>query len=153
MHMHEMQVHLMCVHHSRVHANVRPVSASIDSGAEEQLLDEWHALLARHAAVCGALEAELRRRHGIGVSEFEALERLATGPQGTCRGVELTEAVHLSQSAASRLVARMERDGLVERTACPEDRRAIFIALTEAGRRRYHEAKPTQRAVLAARMG
>jgi DNA-binding MarR family transcriptional regulator len=61
--------------------------------------------------------------------------------------------VHLSQSAASRLVARMERDGLVERTTCPDDRRAIFIALTEAGRRRYHEAKPTQRAVLAARMG
>jgi DNA-binding MarR family transcriptional regulator len=142
----------MWMHHSPAHANVRPVSASIDSGAEEQLLDSWHALLARHATVCSALEAELRRRHDIGVSEFEALERLATGPQGKCRGVELTEAVHLSQSAASRLVARMERDGLVERTACPEDRRAIFIALTDAGRRRYAEAKPTQRAVLAATM-
>lgn len=120
------------------------------SVAEEDLLHEWHGLLARHATVCGALEAELRRRHGIGVSEFEALERLATVPHGKCRGVELTEAVHLSQSAASRLVARMERDGLVERAICPEDRRAIFIALTDAGRQRYHEAKPTQRAVLAA---
>jgi DNA-binding MarR family transcriptional regulator len=142
-----MQAHLMCVHHSRMHVKVRAVSL-----AEERLLDEWHTLLARHATVCGALEAELRRRHGIGVSEFEALERLATGPQGKCRGVELTEAVHLSQSAASRLVARMERDGLVERTACPEDRRAIFIALTDAGRQRYVEAKPTQREVLAATM-
>ena len=138
----------MCVHHSLVHASVRPVGVT-----EEDLLDEWHALLARHATVCGALEAELRRRHDIGVTEFEALERLATGPQGKCRGVELTEAVHLSQSAASRLVARMERDGLVERTACTDDRRAIFIALTEAGRQRYLEAKPTQRAVLAATMG
>ena len=137
----------MRVHHSRVHASVRPVGVT-----EEDLLDEWHALLARHATVCGALEAELRRRHDIGVSEFEALERLATGPQGKCRGVELTEAVHLSQSAASRLVARMERDGLVERTACIDDRRAIFIVLTEAGRQRYLEAKPTQRAVLAATM-
>ena len=143
----------MCVHHSLVHATVLLVSASIADGADEQLLDEWHALLARHATVCGALEAELRRRHDIGVSEFEALERLATGPQGKCRGVELTEAVHLSQSAASRLVARMERDGLVERTTCLDDRRAIFIALTEAGRQRYREAKPTQRAVLAATMG
>jgi DNA-binding MarR family transcriptional regulator len=138
----------MYVHHSLVHASVRPVGVT-----EEDLLDEWHALLARHATVCGALEAELRRRHDIGVTEFEALERLATGPQGKCRGVELTEAVHLSQSAASRLVARMERDGLVERTACTDDRRAIFIALTEAGRQRYLEAKPTQRAVLAATMG
>jgi DNA-binding MarR family transcriptional regulator len=143
-----MQGHLMYVHHSLVHASVRPVGVT-----EEDLLDEWHALLARHATVCGALEAELRRRHDIGVTEFEALERLATGPQGKCRGVELTEAVHLSQSAASRLVARMERDGLVERTACTDDRRAIFIALTEAGRQRYLEAKPTQRAVLAATMG
>jgi DNA-binding MarR family transcriptional regulator len=138
----------MHVHQSLVHASVRPVGVT-----EEDLLDEWHALLARHATVCGALEAELRRRHDIGVTEFEALERLATGPQGKCRGVELTEAVHLSQSAASRLVARMERDGLVERTACTEDRRAIFIALTEAGRQRYLEAMPTQRAVLAATMG
>jgi DNA-binding MarR family transcriptional regulator len=135
-----------------MHVKVRAVSAGIDSGAEERLLDEWHALLARHATVCGALEAELRRRHGIGVSEFEALERLATGAQGKCRGVELTEAVHLSQSAASRLVARMERDGLVERTACLDDRRAIFIALTDVGRQRYVEAKPTQREVLAATM-
>jgi DNA-binding MarR family transcriptional regulator len=148
MHAHQMQAHLMQMHHSPVHAIVRLVSL-----AEEQLLDEWRTLLARHATVCGALEAELRRRHDIGVSEFEALERLATGPRGRCRGVELTEAVHLSQSAASRLVARMERDGLVERTACLDDRRAIFIALTEAGRQRYLEAKPTQRAVLAATMG
>ncbi|WP_345604284.1 MarR family winged helix-turn-helix transcriptional regulator [Pseudonocardia adelaidensis] len=129
------------------------MSSTNVSEAEELLLDEWHALLARHATVCGALEAELRRRHDIGVSEFEALERLATGGQEKCRGVEITEAVHLSQSAASRLVARMERDGLVERAGCPEDRRAIYIALTEAGRRRYLEAKPTQRAVLAATMG
>jgi DNA-binding MarR family transcriptional regulator len=121
--------------------------------AEEELLGEWRALLARHAAVCGALEAELRRHHGIGVSEFEALERLVKGPYDKCRGTDLTEAVHLSQSAASRLVARMERDGLVERAICPDDRRGIFIVLTDAGRQRYVEAKPTQRAVLAATMG
>jgi len=120
--------------------------------AEEELVNEWRGLLARHATVCGALEAELRRRHGIGVSEFEALERLATETHGRCRGMELTEAVHLSQSAASRLVARMERDGLVERSICEMDRRAIFVVLTDAGRQRYIEAKPTQRAVLAATM-
>jgi DNA-binding MarR family transcriptional regulator len=120
--------------------------------AERELLDEWRGLLARHATVCGALEAELRGRHGIGVSEFEALERLASEDQGKCRGVELSDAVHLSQSAASRLVARMERDGLVERAICDMDRRGIFVALTAAGRQRYEEAKPTHRAVLAATM-
>jgi DNA-binding MarR family transcriptional regulator len=117
--------------------------------AEDVLVNEWRHLLARHAAVSGALETELRQRHGLGVSEFEALERLAECDSGRCRGVELTDAVHLSQSAASRLVARMERDGLVERSMCEADRRGIFVVLTDHGRQRYLEAKPTHRAVLA----
>ena len=56
---------------------------------------------------------------------------------------------HLSQSALSRLIGRLEHDGLVERTMCSDDRRGIFALLTDAGRTRYEQAKPTQRAVLA----
>jgi DNA-binding MarR family transcriptional regulator len=74
---------------------------------------------------------------------------VTTGP-AECRGSELTDAVHLSQSAASRLVARMERDGLVERSMCDMDRHGIFVVLTGKGRERYVEAKPTHCAVLAA---
>jgi DNA-binding MarR family transcriptional regulator len=118
--------------------------------AEDVLVSKWRGLLARHAVVYNALETELRQQHGIGVSEFEALERLADCEAGKCRGTELTDAVHLSQSAASRLVARMERDGLVERSMCEMDRRGIFVVLTDRGRQRYLEAKPTHRAVLAA---
>jgi DNA-binding MarR family transcriptional regulator len=116
---------------------------------ERELVQEWQQLLARHALVHNALEAELQRRHGIGVNEFEALERLAKGDHGKCRGVELTEAVHLSQSASSRLVARLEREGLVQRSMCEADRRGIFVALTDAGRELYAAAKPTHREVLA----
>ncbi|GAA1253817.1 MarR family transcriptional regulator [Pseudonocardia aurantiaca] len=126
--------------------------AAVSEVAEDVLVREWRALLARHAAVYNALETELRQRHCIGVSEFEALERLAGCEMGKCRGSELTDTVHLSQSAASRLVARMERDGLVERSMCEMDRRGIFVVLTEKGRERYLEAKPTHRAVLAATM-
>lgn len=120
--------------------------------AELALVDEWRRLLARHAAVCGALEHELQQRHGIGVNEFEALERLIEGEDDRCRAQELTEALPLSQSAASRLVARLERQGLVARSMCDMDRRGIFVAITEAGRERYLAARPTQRAVLAATM-
>ncbi len=108
---------------------------------------QWHELSARHAAVFGALECQLQERHGIGVNEFEALELLATCDH-KCRAADLTEAVHLSQSATSRLVARLEREGLVERAMCELDRRGIFVTLTEAGRQRYAQAKPTHRAVL-----
>ncbi|MGA6166017.1 MarR family winged helix-turn-helix transcriptional regulator [Amycolatopsis magusensis] len=116
--------------------------------AERTLVQEWHELFARHAAVFNALECRLQEQHGIGINEFEALERLATCDY-KCRGTDLTEAVHLSQSATSRLVARLEREGLVERAICDQDRRGIFISLTDAGRQRYAEAKPTHRAVLA----
>ncbi|WP_308283433.1 MarR family winged helix-turn-helix transcriptional regulator [Pseudonocardia nigra] len=122
----------------------------MSDGADDELASEWRELSARYAAVSGALEAELRQRHGLGLTEFEALDRLACAEQGKCRGTELNEAVHLSQSAASRLVARLERDGLVTRAMCEMDRRGIFVLLTETGWRRYREANPTYRAVLAA---
>ncbi|MFD8495426.1 MarR family winged helix-turn-helix transcriptional regulator [Amycolatopsis sp. NPDC059657] len=120
--------------------------------ADQVLVQEWQGLLARHAVVFGALECTLQEKHGIGVSEFEALECLATAEQ-KCRGADLTEAVHLSQSATSRLVARLEREGLVERAMCEMDRRGIFVMLTEAGHKLYNEAKPTQRAVLKETLG
>jgi DNA-binding MarR family transcriptional regulator len=42
----------------------------------------------------------------------------------------------------------LERDGLIERTTCDDDRRALFVALTKEGRSRYDDARPTQRRVL-----
>jgi len=113
---------------------------------------EWRDLLARHAATACALDRELNDRHGLGMSEFEVLERLAESVSGGCaqlRVQELAGAVHLSQSALSRLIGRLEKDGLVERAMCDADRRGIFVSLTLAGRSRYDEARPTQREVLA----
>ncbi|MGA5560439.1 MarR family winged helix-turn-helix transcriptional regulator [Streptomyces platensis] len=116
-------------------------------GSEQELVEEWHGLLARHATVHCALEQELQAEHGLSVSEFEALELLASS--GKCRGQDLTNVVHLSQSAASRLVARLERGGLVERVMCDLDRRGIFVVITDEGHKRYGDAKPTHRSVLA----
>src|ERR1700749_2884187 len=109
----------------------------------------WRALAARHAAVCSALERELGERHGLGVSDFEVLERLAESNGHRFRAQELAEAVHLSQSALSRLISRLEKNGLVERCLCGEDRRGIYVTLTEAGRDRHAEGAPTPREVLA----
>jgi DNA-binding MarR family transcriptional regulator len=117
-------------------------------GADE-LVEEWRGLMARHAAVSCALGQELGERHGIGVHEFEVLEQLTDAEHGKRRIQELSEAVSLSQSALSRLVARLEREGLVERCMCDLDRRGIYAVLTDAGRERYEHARPTQRAVLA----
>ena len=122
------------------------------SGVPE-FVSEWRALVASHAAVTAALEHDLGERHGLGVTEFEVLERLAEDSDHKFRVQELAESVHLSQSALSRMIGRLERHGLVQRSLCDADRRGIYVCLTEAGRRRHAEALPTQRAVLAATLG
>lgn len=128
----------------------------LESAAERALVEEWRDLLARHAATACALDRELNDRHGLGMSEFEVLERLAESVEDGClklRVQELSGAVHLSQSALSRLIGRLEKDGLVERAMCHADRRGIFVSLTPAGRSRYQDARPTQRQVLARTLG
>ena len=113
-----------------------------------ELVDEWRDLLARHARVTEALERELQQRHRLSVSEFEALQRLAEAEAHGCRLQQLVDDVHMSQSALSRLVSRLEERGLVARRACEDDRRGMFAVLTDAGRTRLREAQPTQHEVL-----
>jgi DNA-binding MarR family transcriptional regulator len=119
---------------------------------DDVLVATWRGLLEDHARTHGALERVLKP-YDLGVSEFEVLERLASKPQSERRMQELAEAVHLSQSALSRVVARLERDGLATRGMCPEDRRGIYVHVTEAGRKRYKAARPAHRAALADTLG
>jgi DNA-binding MarR family transcriptional regulator len=125
--------------------------ASAGAGpAGEPVVAAWRDLAASYAAVWAALEHELGQRHGLGVSEFEVLDRLAERRERNFRAQELAGAVHLSQSALSRLIDRLEKHGLVERCLCGEDRRGIYVTLTPAGLQRHAEAAPTHRATLAA---
>ena len=119
--------------------------------SEQALVARWRGMLALHARTQCELDRALHQ-HGLCGSDFEVLDILAGSPDadGACgyRVQEISERVHLSQSALSRLVARLEKDGLVERSLCPEDRRGVRVALTAAGRARHGVALPVQRAVL-----
>jgi len=123
-----------------------PIGAS--SPTRGALVGEWRSLLERHAKVSCALEKTLQNEHGIGLSEFEILDRLVDANRGSYRMSDLTADIYLSQSALSRAVARLESDGLVHRSMCTDDRRAIFVCLTDAGRKVHQAAKPTHREVL-----
>ena len=107
-----------------------------------ELVDEWRELLARHARVNAALERDLQRHHRLSVTELEALQRLAERDGGGCRLQQLVEDVHMSQSALSRLVARLEQEGLVRRRSCSDDRRGINAALTDAVARASARPRP-----------
>jgi DNA-binding MarR family transcriptional regulator len=123
--------------------------ASLVGEIQDPVVDAWRQVAACHAATCAALERELGERHALGVSEFEVLDRLAESGRRDFRSQELAEAVHLSQSALSRLVDRLARHGLVQRCVCEFDRRGIYVEVTEAGRERYAQAAPTYRDILS----
>ncbi|GHA35410.1 transcriptional regulator [Streptomyces tauricus] len=119
--------------------------------AEQGLVDRWRDILAVHARTLCELDRALHQ-HGLGASDFEVLDVLAAGAPAdggnAYRVQEIAERVHLSQSALSRLIGRLEKDGLVERCMCPEDRRGVRVSLTEKGRTLHGEVLPLQRAVL-----
>ena len=97
-------------------------------GVDTELVEAWRDLLERHARTTSALERRLQHEHGLGVSEYEVLERLATSDKDERRMQELADAVHLSQSALSRVVARLEADGLVTAACAPRTGAASWPA-------------------------
>jgi DNA-binding MarR family transcriptional regulator len=109
----------------------------------------WRELNAKHAAIHAALEHELRREHGLSTIEYEVLSELGECSAGKRRMQELADAVHTTQSTVSRVIARLEEEGLAIRAMCPEDRRGIFASVTDAGRERVEAATPTYRRVIA----
>ena len=149
MHMHSMQENLLQQHILLRHGKLADVSNT-------DLVRSWRGFLERYHSTTCALERALNDEHQLGMSEFEVLDRLAEWETAAARDGEgkrvqdLAASLHLSQSALSRVVARLERDGLVTRGMCSNDRRGIYVHLTELGRSKHARALPTQRMVLAA---
>jgi DNA-binding MarR family transcriptional regulator len=116
---------------------------------QNALVDRWRSLLSSYNEVALHLERALQDGHGLTVSDFETLDRLTTNECDKRRMQELAADMYLSQSALSRTVARLEKSGLVARSLCVDDRRGVFVELTDAGRQRHAEARATHLAVLA----
>jgi DNA-binding MarR family transcriptional regulator len=127
--------------------------AKITRVNDRAVVGAWRELLAKHAATWGALEHELGTKHGLGPSDFEVLDFMVEEGGERFRVQELADGAHLSQSALSRLIARLEKAGLVNRSMCDDDRRGVFVCITDEGRARHAAASPTHRAVLADVLG
>jgi DNA-binding MarR family transcriptional regulator len=106
-------------------------------------LAAWRGLLQAQGRLTRALDADLSRAHELPLASYEVLLFLAGAPEGRLRMSELAESVLLTRSGVSRLVGRLDDDGLVERTRCPEDARGLYAAITDAGRSRFRAARPT----------
>lgn len=104
--------------------------------------DSWFNLIQVVANVESTLALVLQARHGIGLSEYRALEVLARSPNAELRMQELASYLRLNQSSVSRLVERLERDGLTIRDLCPADKRGVYTVITREGRARLERAQP-----------
>lgn len=114
-------------------------------------LAAWRGFLRVHAALVRELDRELDLAHDLPLSHYEVLLYLDNAPHHRLRMSELASSVLLSQSGITRLVDRLEREGLVERVPCADDRRGLWAILTDAGRSRLAEARPTHLAGVRAR--
>lgn len=83
------------------------------------------------------------------VSEFEALDQLVGADRAKRRMSDLAGDMYLSQSALSPTVARLENAGFVTRVMCSNDRRGIFVSLTDRGRAVHHKVRRTRHATLS----
>lgn len=98
------------------------------------------ALVRAHAAVTRRLNAQLTSEHGLTLSDFEVLLRLARAPERRMRRVDLAEEVLLTASGITRLLDGLEQQGLVERAACASDRRVVYAVITDAGLAKLRDA-------------
>ena len=98
--------------------------------------------------VVQALDAELRGRHGLAVTEFDVLITLFNAPNQRLGMSDLADRVLLSPAGTTHLVTRLERDGMVRREVDPTDRRKWFTVLTPEGDRTLRVARETHNDVL-----
>ncbi len=113
-------------------------TAACPSGDERVLLfgllAETNARLSRDLAT--ALEAEC----GLPLAWFDVLLRLRRAEDGRLKMSQMADAIVHSTGGTTRLVDRLEEAGLVTRQSCPNDRRAVYVAITPAGNARLDGA-------------
>jgi DNA-binding MarR family transcriptional regulator len=103
----------------------------------------WFGLLAAHAELTRGLDACLSAKHGLSLSAYEVLSRLAHAEDGHLRMSALANCSQLSLSRVSRVIDMLEQRGLVARKSCSTDSRVVHATITEAGRTLVAEAQDT----------
>jgi DNA-binding MarR family transcriptional regulator len=110
------------------------------SAEEEGFLRAW---VRAALMVPRALDADLVIGQHMSVSEYNTLMHLSEAPGRTLRMSDLAYASALSLSGMSRIVSRLEGQGLVHRERCSSDGRGLNAVLTDAGFARLRSAWPT----------
>lgn len=109
--------------------------------AEEE--DFWRAYARTLVAVPRAFDADLVREQGMSMNEYAVLMHLSEAPDRRLRMSDLAAASALSLSGMTRIVGRLEAQGLVRRERCATDARGYLAVLTDPGLQRLRKAWPS----------
>jgi DNA-binding MarR family transcriptional regulator len=108
----------------------------------EDELRAWHAVVAAVTLLNRRLDQQLKEDAGISHLQYEILARLTGAPGGEMRMTELADALVTSKSGLTYQVIQLERAGLVRRRGGPDDPRAVYACLADAGRATVERAAP-----------
>jgi DNA-binding MarR family transcriptional regulator len=110
--------------------------------ASDWRIGVWRTFLRAHAHAIRELERELAAETGVPLGWYDVLLQLAEAPERRLRMAELADRVLLSRSGLTRLVDRLQAEGLVRREPSPHDARGTFTVLTADGMARLRAAAP-----------
>jgi DNA-binding MarR family transcriptional regulator len=108
---------------------------------KKEQLEAWRLFLEAHASLTRILEREMMDERQLPLTWYDVLVQLDEAG-GSLRMRELAHRLLLSRSATTRFVERIEKQDLIERRACPEDRRGTHVVLTAGGKDVLRNAAP-----------
>jgi DNA-binding MarR family transcriptional regulator len=104
--------------------------------------EAWGALARTHAAITGRLQEALAAADFPPLPWYEVLATLAEAPEERMKMGDLAEALVITRGGLTKLVDRLIKAGLLERTFCETDRRVSYATLMPAGRDLLDEMRP-----------
>jgi DNA-binding MarR family transcriptional regulator len=116
--------------------------------ADEIWFNSWRGVLFAGARVLRIADADMLEHDGFPLTWFDVLSRLADAAPAGLRMQELDSLVLFTRGGLTRLVDRIEADGLVRREPVPGDRRGVRVVLTPDGRQRHTTAMARHREVI-----
>ncbi len=104
--------------------------------------EAWGALTRTHAAIVGRLQEALASSDFPPLPWYEVLATVAEAPEQRMKMGELAEAMVITRGGLTKLVDRLIKAGLMERTFCETDRRVSYATLLPAGADLLEEMRP-----------
>ncbi|WP_275246977.1 MarR family winged helix-turn-helix transcriptional regulator [[Pseudomonas] carboxydohydrogena] len=117
-----------------LHKSSRPNDDLTTRRPSNEVTEAWLRLMRVRSCVLEAVEQDLKKAGFPPLAWYEALLELSRAPGGELRPVELEKQMLLPQYSTSRLIERLVDEGLAARRECKNDKRGLFVEISEAGR-------------------